>query len=40
MADLNERLDKMEEAIRNPSFRQSSGRANEVNMRPLKRQSV
>jgi len=31
MADLNERLDKMEEAIRKPSFRQSSGRANEVN---------
>lgn len=31
MADLNERLDKMEEAIRKPSFRQSEGRANEVN---------
>lgn len=31
MADLNERLDKMEEAIRKPTFRQSSGRANEVN---------
>lgn len=31
MADLNERLDKMEEAIRKSSFRQSSGRANEVN---------
>lgn len=31
MADLNARLDKMEEAIRKPSFRQSSGRANEVN---------
>lgn len=31
MADLKERLDKMEEAIRKPSFRQSSGRANEVN---------
>lgn len=31
MADLNERLDKMEDAIRKPSFRQSSGRANEVN---------
>lgn len=31
MADLNERLDKMEDAIRKPSFRQSCGRANEVN---------
>ncbi len=31
MADISERLDKMEEAIRKPSFRQSSGRANEVN---------
>ena len=31
MADLNDRLDQMEEAIRKPSFRQSSGRANEVN---------
>lgn len=31
MADLSERLDKMEEAIRKPSFRQSNGRANEVN---------
>ena len=31
MADLNERLDKMEDATRKPSFRQSSGRANEVN---------
>lgn len=31
MADLNERLDKMEDAIRKPSFRQSGGRANEVN---------
>ena len=31
MADLIERLDKMEEAIKKPSFRQSSGRANEVN---------
>ena len=31
MADLTERLDKMEEAIKKPSFRQSSGRANEVN---------
>ncbi len=31
MADLKERLDKMEDAIRKPSFRQSSGRANEVN---------
>ena len=31
MADLAERLDKMEEAIKKPSFRQSSGRANEVN---------
>ena len=31
MADLNERLDKMEDAIHKPSFRQSSGRANEVN---------
>lgn len=31
MTDLNERLDKMEEIIRKSSFRQSSGRANEVN---------
>ncbi len=31
MADLVERLDKMEEAIKKPSFRQSSGKANEVN---------
>lgn len=31
MADLNARLDEMEVAIRKPSFRQSSGRANEVN---------
>ncbi len=31
MADLNKRLDEMEEAIKKPSFRQSSGRANEVN---------
>ena len=31
MADLSERLDKMEDAIRKPNFRQSSGRANEVN---------
>lgn len=31
MADLSERLDEMERAIRKPSFRQSSGRANEVN---------
>ncbi|MDC7301011.1 DUF1788 domain-containing protein [Agathobacter ruminis] len=31
MADLSERLDKMEETIKKPSFRQSSGRANEVN---------
>ena len=31
MADLAERLDKKEEAIKKPSFRQSSGRANEVN---------
>ena len=31
MAALEERLDKMEEAIKKPSFRQSSGRANEVN---------
>ncbi|SHH92837.1 protein of unknown function [Butyrivibrio fibrisolvens DSM 3071] len=31
MEDLSERLDKMEEAIKKPSFRQSSGRANEVN---------
>lgn len=31
MADLKERLDKMEDAIHKPSFRQSSGRANEVN---------
>ena len=31
MADLNQRLDEMEAAIKKPSFRQSSGRANEVN---------
>ncbi|SEQ84314.1 protein of unknown function [Lachnospiraceae bacterium NE2001] len=31
MDDLNKRLDKMEEAVRDPSFRKSSGRANEVN---------
>ncbi len=31
MADLTARLDEMEAAIRKPSFRQSSGRANEVN---------
>ena len=31
MADLSQRLDEMEIAIRKPSFRQSSGRANEVN---------
>ena len=31
MADLSERLGKMDAAIRKPSFRQSSGRANEVN---------
>ncbi|SFH58049.1 protein of unknown function [Pseudobutyrivibrio sp. OR37] len=31
MADLAERLDQMEEAIKKPTFRQSSGRANEVN---------
>ena len=31
MADLTTRLDEMETAIRKPSFRQSSGRANEVN---------
>lgn len=31
MADLSQRLDEMETAIRKPSFRQSSGRANEVN---------
>lgn len=31
MADLIERLDQMENAIRKPSFRQSIGRANEVN---------
>ena len=31
MADLSERLDRMEDAIRKPNFRQSSGRANEVN---------
>ena len=31
MADLTARLDEMETAIRKPSFRQSSGRANEVN---------
>lgn len=31
MADLSTRLDEMEVAIRKPSFRQNSGRANEVN---------
>lgn len=31
MTDLSERLDKMEIAIKKPSFRQSLGRANEVN---------
>ena len=31
MADLNERLDQMEDAIRKTSFRQSDGRPNEVN---------
>lgn len=31
MADLETRLDEMEAAIRKPAFRQSSGRANEVN---------
>ena len=31
MAEIRERLDKMEEMIRKPSFRQSSGKANEVN---------
>ena len=31
MADLNERLDLMEETIRKPNFRQSTGRANEIN---------
>lgn len=31
MADLTARLDEMEQAIRKPSFRSSSGRANEVN---------
>lgn len=31
MADLNKRLDEMEAAIKKPSFRTSSGRANEVN---------
>lgn len=31
MADLNARLDEMEQAIYKPSFRQSGGRANEVN---------
>ncbi|MCD7956583.1 MAG: DUF1788 domain-containing protein [Lachnospiraceae bacterium] len=31
MADLSARLDEMEQAIRKPSFRSSSGRANEVN---------
>ena len=31
MTNLSERLDQMEDAIRKPSFRQSSGRANEVN---------
>lgn len=31
MRDLNERLDEMEEKVRNPQLRLSSGRANEVN---------
>ena len=31
MADLTERLDQMEEVIKKPTFRQSLGRANEVN---------
>lgn len=31
MASITERLDQMEAEIRKPSFRQSSGRANEVN---------
>lgn len=31
MRDLNERLDEMEEKIRSPKIRQTSGRANEVN---------
>ena len=31
MADLTARLNEMETAVRKPSFRQSSGRANEVN---------
>lgn len=31
MADIRERLDKMEEFIKAPTFRQSSGKANEVN---------
>lgn len=31
MAELSERLDEMERAIRKPSFLQSTGRANEVN---------
>ena len=31
MADLTERLDQMEEAIKKPTFRQSLGRSNEVN---------
>ena len=31
MADFNARLEQMEEAIHKPSFRQSGGKANEVN---------
>ena len=31
MRDLNDRLDEMEEKIKSPKIRQSSGRANEVN---------
>ena len=31
MTEIGEKLDKMEEAIKKPSFRQSSGKANEVN---------
>ena len=31
MTEIGEKLDKMEEAIKKPSFRQRSGNANEVN---------
>lgn len=33
MAGIEERLDQMEVLIKNPSFRQTKGKANEVNFR-------